>query len=101
MPIWSRPAYFLPFIRAEYLKSGGGPGRPAGDGQTGWLIGAVVMSSLLAVLILLALLLLVYKYKTEETRHKRLLASPGPSSQDGQSQNQQMSPDGSVRGGGG
>ena len=48
--------------------------------QTNWLIAAVVMAGLLAVLVLLALLFLLHKYKHERYMHSRLLASPGGSS---------------------
>lgn len=47
--------------------------------QTSWLIAAVVVSTCLAIIVLLALLLLLHHYKKEENKHKRLLASPGPS----------------------
>eukprot|EP00094_Tigriopus_californicus_P009459 TCALIF_09122-PA protein Name:"Protein of unknown function" AED:0.06 eAED:0.04 QI:0/0.6/0.33/0.83/0.8/0.66/6/74/974 len=47
--------------------------------QTSWLIAAVVVSTCLAIIVLLALLLLLRHYKKEENKHKRLLASPGPS----------------------
>ena len=64
--------------------------------HTNWLIGAVVVSSILALVILLALLLLLHRYKREETKHKRLLTSPGPSSQGDHNQPCSLSPDGSV-----
>ena len=55
--------------------------------HTGWLVAAVIISTALAIVILLALLLLMHRYKAEENRHKRLLGSPGPgSSQEGASQ---------------
>ena len=64
--------------------------------HTNWLIGAVIVSTILALVILLALLLLLHRYKREETKHRRLLPSPGPSSQEDQNQPCSLSPEGSV-----
>lgn len=64
--------------------------------HTHWLIAAVIVSSALAVVILLALVFLLHRYKTEDDKHNRLLlASPGPSSQGGE-QNAAFSPNASV-----